>query len=147
MPHYICRTCGTQFAETAEPPHACPICEDERQYVGWEGQRWTTLAELRRDHHTIIRAEEPNLIGIGTHPEFAIGQRALLIRHPTGNVLWDCISLLDEPTAAYVRAHGGLAAIAISHPHYYSSMVEWAQTFRLSGVPARGGLAMGDAAG
>ena len=24
---------------------------------------------------------------------------------------------------------GGLAAIAISHPHYYSAMVEWAHTF------------------
>ena len=28
-----------------------------------------------------------------------------------------------------VSAEGGLAAIAISHPHYYSSMVEWAHAF------------------
>jgi hypothetical protein len=129
MTNYICRTCGTQFGEMEASPASCPICEDERQYVGWDGQRWTTLEELRRDHHTVIREEELNLLGIGTHPDFAIGQRALLVVHPGGNVLWDCISLLDEPTMAYVRSLGGLAAIAISHPHYYSSMVEWAHAF------------------
>ena len=32
-----------------------------------------------------------------------------------------------------VRGLGGLAAIAISHPHYYSSMVEWSRAF--GGVP------------
>jgi hypothetical protein len=129
MTHYICATCGTQFAATETPPEHCPICEDERQYIGWDGQRWTTLAGLRRDHHNVIRDEEPGLTGIGTHPTFAIGQRALLVQAPSGNILWDCISLLDEPTVAVVRALGGITAIAISHPHYYSSMVEWARAF------------------
>jgi hypothetical protein len=126
MTSFICATCGTQFAPTETPPECCPICEDERQYVGWKGQRWTTLAELSRDHHNAIREEEPGLTGIGTNPDFAIGQRALLLQAPGGNVLWDCISLIDGPTAAGVRALGGISAIAISHPHYYSSMVEWA---------------------
>jgi hypothetical protein len=127
--NYICITCGTQFAATVEPPARCPVCEDERQYVGWDGQRWTTMERLRSDRHNAIREEEPNLTGIGSEPAFAIGQRALLIRAPGGNVLWDCISLIDEATVAAVRALGGLAAIAISHPHYYSSMVEWARAF------------------
>jgi hypothetical protein len=43
--------------------------------------------------------------------------------------LWDCISLLDNPTIAAVRTLGGIAAIAISHPHFYSSMVEWSHAF------------------
>jgi glyoxylase-like metal-dependent hydrolase (beta-lactamase superfamily II) len=59
----------------------------------------------------------------------AIGQRALLVETPAGNVLWDCISLLDEPTTTVVESLGGIAAIAISHPHYYSSMVEWSHAF------------------
>jgi glyoxylase-like metal-dependent hydrolase (beta-lactamase superfamily II) len=126
---YICVTCGTQFTATEHAPERCPICEDERQYVGWDGQRWTTLEDLARDYHNVIRAEEPGLTGIGTHPSFAIGQRALLVQAPGGNILWDCISLLDEPTIAAVRALGGIAAIAISHPHYYSCMVEWAHAF------------------
>jgi glyoxylase-like metal-dependent hydrolase (beta-lactamase superfamily II) len=129
VPHYLCVTCGAQFAESAEPPPRCPVCEDERQYVGWEGQRWTTLDELRREHRAEIREEAPNLVGIGCEPSFAIGQRALLVRGPRGNVLWDCISLLDDEIGAYVEAAGGLDAIAISHPHYYSSMVEWSRAF------------------
>jgi glyoxylase-like metal-dependent hydrolase (beta-lactamase superfamily II) len=129
VPHFICVTCGSQFAESAEPPPRCPVCEDERQYVGWDGQRWTTLDELRRDHHAEIRSEEPGLVGIGCEPSFAIGQRALLVEAPSGNVLWDCISLLDDEIVAFVEARGGLAAIAISHPHYYSSMVEWSRAF------------------
>ncbi|MCX6050661.1 MAG: MBL fold metallo-hydrolase, partial [Chloroflexi bacterium] len=55
--------------------------------------------------------------------------RALLVQAPTGNVLWDCLSLIDDAAVAAVQALGGLAAIAISHPHYYSSMVEWSHAF------------------
>jgi glyoxylase-like metal-dependent hydrolase (beta-lactamase superfamily II) len=69
------------------------------------------------------------MTGIGTQPGFAIGQRALLVQTPEGNLLWDCISLIDEPTIDAVKALGGIRAIAISHPHYYSSMVEWSQAF------------------
>ncbi|HEX8203996.1 MAG TPA: MBL fold metallo-hydrolase [Isosphaeraceae bacterium] len=133
MPHFICTTCGTQHEETQAPPHRCAICEDERQYVGWGGQQWTTLDQLRADHTNQIRAEEPNLTGIGTTPKFGIGQRALLIQTPGGNVLWDCIARIDEATIEAVRDRGGLAAIAISHPHYYASMVEWSRAF--GGVP------------
>src|SRR5207244_7139620 len=66
---------------------------------------------------------------IGTKPEFAIGQRALLMQSPAGNLLWDCISLLNDKTSAELKTRGGIRAIAISHPHFYSSMVEWAEHF------------------
>jgi hypothetical protein len=133
MPYFLCTTCGTQHAESEAPPDRCLICEDERQYIGWQGQRWTTLDELRTDHSNTIREEEPGLTGIGTTPKFGIGQRALLIRLPGGNVLWDCISLIDDATVEAIRGLGGLAAIAVSHPHYYSSMVEYSRAF--GGVP------------
>ena len=129
MPNSVCVTCGTQFAESAEPPPRCRVCEDERQYVGWDGQQWTTLDELRAGHRADIREEEPGLVGIGCEPSFAIGQRALLVRAPSGNVLWDCIPLLDDEIGARVESLGGIAAIAISHPHYYSTMVDWSRAF------------------
>src|SRR5512133_1269854 len=129
MTSYLCTTCGTQFSPTQDPPERCPICSDERQYIGLGGQQWTRLEDLQRDHHNIIRELEPGLTGIGTHPEFAIAQRALLVQTPAGNILWDCISLLDPPTRAVVQSLGGIAAIAISPPHYYSSMVEWSRAF------------------
>jgi glyoxylase-like metal-dependent hydrolase (beta-lactamase superfamily II) len=132
MTNFICVTCGTQFAATNHTPDHCPICEDERQYVNHDGQQWTTLEDLRTAHSNTIKLEEPGLYGIGSTPRFAIGQRALLIQHPNGNVLWDCISLLDEATIKRINKLGGISKIVISHPHFYSSMIEWAHEFGAS---------------
>jgi glyoxylase-like metal-dependent hydrolase (beta-lactamase superfamily II) len=126
---YICATCGVQHAPSEDPPATCPICEDERQYVGPRGQRWTTLEEMRGRHTNRLVELEPDLIRIDTEPAFAIGQSAYLIRTPHGNVLWDCLSYIDGATADDVRAVGGVSAIAISHPHFYASCVEWSQAF------------------
>src|SRR5256885_1621711 len=104
MEKWICQTCGTQFPPRETPPPGCPICQDARQYVGHNGQQWTTLAQMQAEgFHNIFKEHEPSLIGIGTEPKFAIGQRALLVQTPEGNILWDCISLLDEPTTAEIR--------------------------------------------
>lgn len=129
MPAWICTTCAVQYPETAEPPAACPICEDERQYVGWGGQRWTTMAELAADHAVQIRAEEPDLYGVGIEPSVAIGQRALLVRTPEGNVLWDCIPLLDDAARDRITELGGIDAICMSHPHFYAAHIEFAEAF------------------
>ncbi len=131
--HFICKTCGTQFAESAAPPARCAICEDERQYVPASGQQWTTLDELCAVHRNSVRQYEDSLFGIGTTPDFAIGQRALLLRTVHGNFLWDCVSLLDDATIEVIKSLGGLRGIAISHPHYYTTMVEWSRAF--GGVP------------
>ena len=129
MEHFICVQCGVQFDATAKPPRRCPICQDERQYVRHNGQEWTTLERLQANHQNRLEDEAPQLLGIGTEPEFAIGQRALLLQSPGGNLLWDCVALLDDRTAADIETRGGIRAIAISHPHYYSAMVEWAERF------------------
>lgn len=134
---FLCTTCGTQYPAPAErpaggpagPPAVCVICADERQYFPPGGQAWTTGEGLVRGHRNAFRRLEPGLLGIGTEPAFALGQRALLIESAAGNVLWDCLPLLDQATVDIVRALGGLAAIALSHPHYYSSMVDWAHAF------------------
>ena len=71
----ICITCGTQFAETPHAPEHRPICGDARQYVGFEGQQWTNLEELRGEHRTKIQDEEPGLISFCMEPKFGIGYR------------------------------------------------------------------------
>jgi glyoxylase-like metal-dependent hydrolase (beta-lactamase superfamily II) len=129
MPAFICNTCGVQYPPSDEPPAHCPICEDERQYVGFDGQRWTTIGALRAERHNAIRQEEDGLYSIRTTPQFGIGQRALLARSPSGNVLWDCLTLLDAETYAAVQALGGIQAIAISHPHFYGAMTDWSEAF------------------
>jgi glyoxylase-like metal-dependent hydrolase (beta-lactamase superfamily II) len=129
MENYICKTCGVQYAATDAPPRRCPICADDRQYIGWEGQQWTTMDELGQNHHNLVKVEEPNLTGIGTEPGFAIGQRALLVQTPRGNVLWDSISLLDQPTVDAINVLGGIDAFVCSHPHMHAAMIEWSKAF------------------
>lgn len=127
MSYPICVTCGVQHSTS---DLGCRICEDERQYVGWNGQQWTSLAEMSAAGYTNrIEAVEPGLWGIGTEPRFGIGQRALLVQTAAGNVLWDCISLIDDATVAQVESLGGIAAISASHPHFYGSVVEWSRAF------------------
>jgi hypothetical protein len=133
MTNYICKTCGVQYAETADPPQHCLICEDERQYIGSGGQQWTTLDELRAGRHNNVKSEGTSLTYIQAEPAFAIGQCARLIQAPSGNVLWESTSFVDDETIEAIMALGGIKAIAISHPHMYSSMVEWSRAF--GGVP------------
>lgn len=125
----ICTTCGTQFPHHDGNPDQCPVCEDDRQYVRMQGQQWTTLASVQTQHSNKIKQWEPGVYSIHTSPKFGIGQRAFLIQTPKGNVLWDCVSLIDEATITKVNELGGIDAIAISHPHYYSSMIEWSRAF------------------
>jgi len=129
MPAFICTACGTQYPPSEASPPQCTICEEERQYVPPSGQSWTTLQSLAARHFNSFRQHEEGLIGIGTQPNFAIGQRALLVLTPHGNVLWDCIAMLDAATVTLIKGLGGLKAIAISHPHFYTTMVEWGRAF------------------
>jgi len=133
MPNFICATCGTQYAESDHPPRACEICDEPRQYVKITGQQWTTLHSLRLTNRNSIKFEEPGLIGIGVEPEFAIGQRAFFLRTSKANILWDCLPLVDEAVIQAISAMGGISAIAISHPHFYASMIEWSRA--LGDVP------------
>lgn len=129
MKHFICVTCGMQYAASEKEPDACPICQDERQYVGHTGQRWTTIDDYRKTHKNVFAEEETNLHSILPQPRAGIGQRAFVVRTQEGNVLWDCIPPLDDATITEVKKLGGLAAIAVSHPHYYTTMVEWSHAF------------------
>ncbi|KAL1959700.1 hypothetical protein VTO42DRAFT_1286 [Malbranchea cinnamomea] len=47
-----------------------------------------------------------------------------------GNVLWDCITYVDDNTVRRNNELGGIDAIAISQPHYFSAAVEWSRTFK-----------------
>jgi glyoxylase-like metal-dependent hydrolase (beta-lactamase superfamily II) len=129
MDCYICTQCGTQYAESAKPPESCTICTDERQSVNPHGQQWTTHQWLKRWHRNTVHIQGERVIGIGVDPQVGIGQRALLIRGKDGNVLWDCVALLDDGVAELIKAAGSLRAIAVSHPHFHNSMVDWAHVF------------------
>ncbi|KAL3464073.1 beta-lactamase-like protein [Aspergillus heterothallicus] len=139
----ICSTCGTQFP-TPSNPASCKICDDPRQYVPPTGQSWTTLRALRASQspsYANVFTPDPihkdALLSIHTEPKQAIGQRAYLCRTGikrssglgTFNLLWDCITYIDDETVTKIKELGGIDAIVISHPHYYTAHLVWAQIF------------------
>lgn len=127
---WICATCGNHPGAGAAPPEVCAICADERQWVPASGQRWTTPEELAAaGHRSEIRELEPGLVGIGTEPAFAIGQRGLLVRAGAGSLLWDPSGFLDATAVDRVRGAGGLVAVSASHPHFYGAAVAWSRAF------------------
>ncbi|KAI5461992.1 beta-lactamase-like protein [Mariannaea sp. PMI_226] len=129
----VCVTCGTQFptADRAKVT-TCFVCDDPRQYVPPSGQSFITLGDMKKTHKNDFSScpTDSRITFISSTPKFAIGQRAMLVETPAGNVLWDCITLLDEETIAKIEARGGLKAIVISHPHFYSTHVQWARAFK-----------------
>ncbi|KDN59900.1 putative metallo-beta-lactamase superfamily protein [Colletotrichum sublineola] len=98
------------------------------------GSQWfTTLRELQdsRKYRNIFTKDKYNssIIAIRTEPPVAIGQRAFLLRSPAGNILWDCITYMDDETVSRIVALGGIDAIVISHPHFFSTALHWAEAF------------------
>ncbi|HYP46148.1 MAG TPA: MBL fold metallo-hydrolase [Propionibacteriaceae bacterium] len=130
MPVWSCRTCAVEYPDTESPPDTCSICSDERQYVRPSGQRWTTMAELVAEgRRGQVNEVESGLLGITVAPSVGIGQRALLVQTPNGNVLWDPVGYLDDELARAVEGAGGVTAIASSHPHMFGAQVEWSRRF------------------
>lgn len=125
----LCTACGTSFDDRDSEITYCTICNDERQFVPVSGQKWITLNALRESHTNKWQQHTENLFSIQTVPAFAINQRAFLITTPQGNILWDCIANLDDATKTLITSLGGISAIAISHPHYYTTMQDWAKAF------------------
>ncbi len=129
MATFLCTACGTSYPEGEGPPDRCLICEDERQYIPAAGQGWIFRSALAQFHRNAWRRHEAGLFSVQTVPAFAINQRAFLVRTPHGNILWDCIALLDAATEDLIHGLGGIQAIALSHPHYYTTMQDWAAAF------------------
>lgn len=140
---YICQLCGSHFPQT-DRPTVCPLCADVRGlgFTPHGGARIITLEQLQGSHSLEVREEEPGLVGVGMKPDFSAassehrvgpGQRALVVQTQEGNVMWDCLPLINDEGVAAVEKLGGLAAIALSHPHFYGAMSEWSRAF--SGIP------------
>jgi glyoxylase-like metal-dependent hydrolase (beta-lactamase superfamily II) len=88
------------------------------------------MADLARSGSASeVREVEPDLFGIGVQPGIGVGQRALVVRTPEGNLLWDPPAYIDQAAVDAVRDLGGLAAVSSSHPHMYGAIVEWSHAF------------------
>lgn len=124
----LCTACSTSYEDDPGISN-CKICEDDRQFVPVKGQQWLAFSALRATHQNKWQQHLKGLFSLQTVPSFAINQRAFLLQSAQGNILWDCIANLDDATESLIHALGGIDAIAISHPHYYSTMQDWAAAF------------------
>ncbi|KAF2118594.1 hypothetical protein BDV96DRAFT_597398 [Lophiotrema nucula] len=146
----ICVTCGTQFDVPYDQGlKSCRLCDDPRQYVPLGGQKWTSLArekgkfenKFQQDEHderiwfitTEAKASPgPKTAAASLKPDasrLGIGERGILLQTPHGNILWDLIAWLDQGTIDFINSKGGLKGIVISHPHFYTTHLEWAKQF------------------
>jgi hypothetical protein len=132
MTAFVCHGCGLQYADSPTPPDRCDVCTDDRQFVEWSGQAWTTIDELAATHSVRIETDG-DLLGVGVTPNFAIPQRALRIETDAGVILWDCITVITPAAVEHLKRLGGIDMIVISHPHFYSAMVAWSDAF--GGIP------------
>jgi glyoxylase-like metal-dependent hydrolase (beta-lactamase superfamily II) len=123
--------------------------QDPRQYVPASGQSWTSLKkeqELQKNtfetdtqdsriHYITTKPLTPAELPPGladssnTWKQLGIGQRAILLQTAHGNVLWDLVAFLNPSTIEFINSKGGLKAIVISHPHFYTTHLEWAKVF------------------
>lgn len=126
----ICTTCGTRYSMEKHNENICAICRDDRQYVPSSGQEWISYDALLDNHSIRLKKHNEQLYEFKILPSFAISQRAFFIKSDFGNILWDCIPLITEPIMDFIQKNGGIKAIVISHPHYYSLMNEWAKAFQ-----------------
>jgi hypothetical protein len=124
---FICTSCGTQYADSDLPPRSCAVCCADGDPA--PVSVWTTLDEMQLRYQNLIQRVEPSLFSVRSIPAFPDGQRALLLRTAEGNILWGCVTLIDERTIRTIRALGGVAAIAVSHPRHFASMIEWSRAF------------------
>ena len=95
----LCATCGV---ENDLDEDTCAICADERQYVPAGGQRWTTLAQCAAEgFHVEITEVEPDCYALHAVPRADVGQSAMLVRTPHGNLLWErCPATSTRPTGS-----------------------------------------------
>jgi hypothetical protein len=129
MSMFICRSCGIQYAESSQPPSDCAVCRADACFEPMDPPAWTTLDAIRRTHTNLIQRLEPNLFSVRSIPSVGGGHRALLLRTERGNILWGCVTLVDEATVRAIRALGGVSAIAVSHPRHFATMIEWSHAF------------------
>lgn len=140
----LCVTCSTQTSykgddldcQASDAAYKCPICLDPRQYIGIEGQKWTTLRTLiesntyHNDFHELVAGQ---VWTIKTRPAFGVGQRAFLLKTAQGElIMWDCVAYLDDATLHEIdRLSGGkgISHMVVSHPHYYSTTATWLAAF------------------
>ena len=82
----LCRRCGVQFP-LGPGTGPCPVCEDEREYVDWAGQRWTTPADLAAEGRAVVvSTHDVEFAAAATHRTIVMADGDVIADGPTRQV-------------------------------------------------------------
>lgn len=144
----ICETCGAQ-SDVQNPKELqqrdeCFICLDPRQAVPESGQKWTKISNwltnssrlqcnlVPQDNFDpglfrVMAKDYTNMVGIGQTPWLILTEK--------GIVIWDCSAYFTVDLFNSIKQLSSLyqvpiVAIAISHPHFYTTSLTWAKALQ-----------------
>ena len=126
---FICVTCGTQYPPNASEPCALPDLRGRPPVRQSQRPAMDDTGRAARDAHQPLHATRAAPHRHHHGAEFRHRASRVSIETDAGNVLWDCLAHLDDASIAEIRRRGGIRAIAISHPHFYTTMNEWSRVF------------------
>lgn len=125
----VCIRCGVkERGQSERPPSYCSCCLNLPAPENGESS-WLTSHMVAITQTMSYREHHPGLWSLQLSPGIRRQRRAFLIRTESGNVLWDCPSMLDPATRTIITSLGGLSAIGISCPQAFGAAVEWSQAF------------------
>ena len=124
MQAFICTACGTQYPPSEARRPTAPSARTSGSSCRWAGRPGPRCRPCACRHFNAWRQHEPGLIGIGTQP--SLRHRPARASHPARRTAISCGTAsrcIDAATVTLIKGLGGLKAIAISHPHFYTTLV------------------------
>ncbi|MGW6036137.1 hydrolase [Gordonia terrae] len=128
MRPWMCVFCANEFPPGETPPAMCPICDDDRQWLPESGPGFMPLDETA-DNALTTDEVESGLTALTVRPSVGIGQRGFVIATSDGNILWEPPGFIGPALVEWLERHGGLAAVAASHPHLVGASVSLSHRF------------------
>lgn len=128
MRPWMCVFCANEFPPGETPPARCPICDDDRQWLPESGPGFMPLDETADNALTTDQVES-GLTALTVRPSVGIGQRGFVIATSDGNILWEPPGFIGPALVDWLERHGGLAAVAASHPHLVGASVSLSHRF------------------
>ena len=121
LPIYCCANCGFWQRRFAVPT-TCPVCEDYRHPLPPDGYRFLTPGEVADRQSVTWDEPMPGLWRFSTAPSLGIGSCGYLIERDDGNAHFDGCGWYDDAALDFIASRGGVALVAVSHPHVYGAL-------------------------
>ncbi len=129
MPRYVCATCAAQFPDASAPPDALPDLH-RRAPVRPRGRAAAGRRSTSSPRRTATSCARTTSCSASA-PSRGWRSASARCSSPTASAssCGTATTCFDDDVADEIERRGGLSAIALSHPHYYSGMADWAARF------------------